>query len=104
MRLTERTLKEISIAPRMTQVGSLGERAEAFSEEIVSIRGSVLPGSGALAERERGLRSGEELLLLVPADAQVKAGDGAWVDGSLYRVCQVRRWAGHLELKCEARA
>ncbi|MBQ8508248.1 MAG: hypothetical protein IJ466_12570 [Clostridia bacterium] len=104
MRLIERTLREISIAPRMERIGSLGGRAEGFSEEMTTVRGAVLPESGALSTGEKGLHSGAAIRLLVPADAQVKIGDGAWVEGSMYIVSAVRRWTGHLELECEARA
>lgn len=104
MRLTERSLKEIRIAPRVRRSGVLGERAEGFSQETILLRGSVLPENGALSAGEKGLRSGRRLLLLVPADAQAKVGDGAWVDGEMYLICAARRWSAHLELECEARA
>lgn len=103
MRLIERSMKEIRIAPRVKKRGELGERAEAFSGETALFRGSVLPGGGELSAREKGLRGGERLLLLLPADAQAQVGDGAWVDGKLYLIRAVRRWTAHLELECEAR-
>lgn len=104
MRLKERTLREISIAPRIQRTGALGGRAEAFSGEVIPVRASVLPGNGGLFSGEKGLSSGEKLSLLVPADTRVQAGDGAWVEDALYIVSSVRRWTGHLELSCEARA
>ena len=104
MRLIERALEQVFIAPRIEKTGSLGGRAEAFSSEETAVRASILPGGGELSAREKGLSTGEVLQLLVPADTQVKCGDGVRMRGEMYIVSSVRRWAGHLELRCTARA
>ena len=102
MRLMERSLAEIGIARRLDEPGALGGRGENFSEEVILVRGSVLPDAQGLSADEKGLHSGRRLTLLLPADANVKPGDGAWVNGELYRIGSVRRWSAHLEIGCEA--
>lgn len=93
---------EIGIARRLDAPGGLGGRKESFSEEVIFVRGSVLPDGGSLSSGEKGLHSGRRLSLLLPADAGVKPGDGAWVNGGLYRVLSVRKWTAHVEIGCEA--
>lgn len=104
MRLMERQLREIRIAPRIAARGALGGRSEAFSRDTILVRGSVLPEEGSLRAGEKGLASGEKLRLLVPADTPVQAGDGAWLGDEKYIIHSVRCWSAHLELNCEARA
>lgn len=92
MRLHARTLKEVRIAPRL----DAGSR-EAFSGETISYRGAVLPKGGKLSYTDGGVADGEELLLILPGNAAVAAGDGAWVGGRLYVVHSVEHWPWQVE-------
>jgi hypothetical protein len=80
--------------------GELGGRAEVFSGDRIPVRASVLPEEGRLDADGRGLKSGERLRLLVPADTRVQVGDGVAMDGRMYLVLSVARWSAHLELEC----
>ena len=102
MRLAERTRLKVELAQRVCEAGALGGRAERFSEARTQLWASVLPELGKTEALERGVVCRERLRLLVPADAKVACGDGAWVQGRLYRVLSVQRWTAHLELECEA--
>lgn len=102
MRLAERRLEEVRIAPRIREEGDLGGIAERFSNETIALRASRLPVEGALDVQERGAVCRKRIRLLVPSDADVRCGDGVWAGGTLYRVLCVEKWTAHLELVCEA--
>lgn len=101
MRLHERTLIHAELAPRIRETGALGGLAEHFSTERIPIRASRIPEGGGIAARQRGAANGAQLRLLVPADVQVAAGDGVWVEGRLWRIAAVESWMAHRELVCE---
>ena len=48
MRLLERTLKEMYIAPGLVVTDALGAKARAFSQERIPVRASLIPAEGAL--------------------------------------------------------
>jgi len=100
MRLKERERIAVEIAARACVEGPLGSVSSGFSDERIRVRASVLPESGAYGIRENGLKSGEGLRLLVPADSVVSEGDGVWVEGKGYEVISVRKWRAHAELEC----
>ena len=102
MRLAERTLLAVRLAPRAPRRGALGGMAEGFSDETVQLRASRIPESSTLEVAERGIKFREKLRLLVPGDVRATAGDGVWVEEKLYRIVSVLRWSAHLELICEA--
>ena len=102
MRLCERTLVQVWLVRRMHQQGELGGIAECFGEERMPLRASLLPEDGGLSIEERGAVRRERLRLLVPAAAGAAAGDGIWVEDTLWRIRSVQRWTAHVELTCEA--
>lgn len=102
MRLAERTRERVEFAQKVCESGALGGRAEGFSDARVRLWASVLPESGRTEALQRGVACRERLRLLVPADAKLACGDGAWVRGRAYRILSVQRWTAHLELECEA--
>lgn len=104
MRLAEKRLVQVEIAPRMVSRGNLGGRAEGFSPERIPVRASILPEEGRMGADVRGLSTGERLRLLVPADTRVQVGDGVVMEGGMYIVLSVARWSAHLELECRAKA
>lgn len=104
MRLHERTLVRVEIAPRIRSVGALGGRKQAFSQDVTAARGSVLPQQGGLSRRESGLCAKECVRALVPADVSVSPGDKITAEGRDYLVVSALRWQGHIELECEALA
>lgn len=103
MRLKERSLTEIHIAPRVHTAGALGGQSEQFSATRTAVRASVLPDGGSMPQKEKGLLNRERLRLLVPAGTTVSVGDAAIVGTETYVVRSVERWTAHLELICEAR-
>jgi len=104
MRLKERQLLEVEIARRVCKTGALGSVTEAFSEEKIRVRASVLPESGAYSVQDGGLKSGKGLRIIVPKDTPVSDGDGVWLDGEMYVVSSVHAWRAHTELDCAHRA
>jgi len=102
MRLKERTLTEVRLAPRMNARGSLGGMREEFSPDTIPLRASVLPEKGGLDVRQRGAVNRAALRLLVPVDVSAACGDGVWVNGALWRIAEVRPWTAHTEWICEA--
>ena len=104
MRLKERALTEAHLVRRISKSGSLGSRPEAFSEEKIPFRASVLPEGGEMQAKERGLHSGAKIRLLTGDDLGVTPGDGVYVDGDFYVVRAVNKWTAHVEILCGARA
>ena len=100
MRLHERTLKEVRIAARRPETDALGGQAEGFSTEEQIIRACLLPEDGGLKRTDGGMVSSACIRLLLPADAAVHAGDGAYVDGRAYLVEAVQPWTAHQEAIC----
>jgi len=101
MRLKERTLVQVRIAPRIAAQGALGSVGEAFSEDVRCVRASLLPCGGELEADARGAKTGRRLRLMTARDVQVKAGDGVWVEDVLWRIVAAEKWSAHLELVCE---
>ena len=103
MRLLERTLKMVQIAPREIATDALGGRTEKFSSATLPVRASVIPYDGGLENRESGLREVERLRLLMPLDAQIRTGDGVCIDEVQpgWRCLDVQRWSGHLAVRVE---
>ena len=99
MRLKERELVTIEIAPRVCVKGALGSVNAGFGERK-AVRASVLPENRAFSIRESGLVSGAALRIIVPKDIFVSEGDGVWVSGEAYTVSSVCRWRAHAELTC----
>ena len=104
MRLVERTLTQLEIAPRISQTGALGSRRQAFSDEHIAVRGSVLPLKGRMDVQRSGLKALDRRRVLVPADTPVHAGDALVIGGEYFTVVNIERWQGHKELDCEAEA
>ena len=104
MRLVERTLARLEIAPRISKAGALGSRMQAFSDERIAVRGSILPLKGRLEAQRSGLCAIDRRRVLVPADTPVHPGDAVVIGGKCFTVGHIERWRGHLELDCEAEA
>lgn len=98
MRLLERTLRQVYIAPGIGQTDALGAVTRAFSDERVPVRVSLIPAEGALNRREAGLTADARCLALMPLDAPIVAGDGVCESarGEPEWLCtEVRRWSAH---------
>ena len=104
MRLKERELTEACLRRRIAKTGALGSRPEAFSDEKVFFRASLLPDGGEMETAVRGLKSGAKIRLLAGKDLDVKAGDGVEMGDVFYIVQSVQKWLAHQEIICEARA
>lgn len=106
MRLLERTLKTVRIAPRMVAQDALGGRVEEFSPETSEVRASVIPSTGGLENRESGLLQVRTMCLLMPVDAQVRPGDGICVDTVRpeWRCVDVQKWSAHVAVRVERMA
>lgn len=103
MRLLERTLKSIEIAPRAVAVDALGGAAEGFSSERRPVRASVIPSTGGLVDRAAGVERAQTMCLLMPLDAGIEAGDGVCVDADQpnWRCVSVQRWSAHVAAQVE---
>ena len=102
MRLLEQTLVEVRLAPRVVRRDQLGGTAEAFSAQTVKLRAGRLPAGGEAEMRPQGAAYPRRMRLLVPGDTDAAAGDGIWMEESLWRILSVERWTAHVELICEA--
>ena len=76
MRLLERTLQTVLIAPQKAKTDALGAAVEGFSDERTEVRARVIPSSGGLEDRASGRRRVQSMCLLMPPGAVVAPGDG----------------------------
>ena len=103
MRLYERTLKWISIAPRLVAADGLGGGVEGFSAKRRTVRASVIPSTGGLRDRAAGVERVQTMCLLMPEDAGIEVGDGVCVDSQTpgWRCVSVQRWSAHVAAQLE---
>lgn len=101
MRLKERELVTVEIAPRACVKGALGSVNAGFGEKA-SVRASVLPDHQICRPGEGGLVSGAAVRIIIPGDVCVCEGDGVWLDGRQYTVSAAHKWRAHTELECAA--
>ena len=103
LRLLERTLRTVQVAPRAVTADALGGAAEGFSAQTLPVRASVIPSTGGLENRETGLREVRTMCLLMPLDAKVRVGDGVCIDEEtpLWRCVDVQRWSAHVAVRVE---
>ena len=101
MRLLERTLKWVAVAPRAAVADGLGGVAEAFSDVRRKVRASVIPSTGGLVNHATGLREVQSMCLLMPVDAEICVGDGVCVDADApnWRCIEVQRWSAHCAVR-----
>jgi len=100
--MLERTLVKVEIAPRIRRTGALGSWMQAFSDERIAVRASVLPKEGRLDMQRSGLHALERRRVLVPADTPVQLGDAVVIGGEYFTVGNIERWQAHMALDCEA--
>jgi len=99
VRLLERTLKPVYIAPGLAQADALGGVHRVFSDERVAVRASLIPAEGAMERREAGLEADARCLALMPLDAPIAPGDGVSgrPSGEPEWLCvDVRTWSAHI--------
>ena len=103
MRLLERTLKRIEIAPRAAAKDALGGVAEGFSDEHRAVRASVIPSTGGVYDREAGVVRTQSMCLLMPQDTGIAVGDGVCVDAEKpnWRCVSVQKWSAHVAAQVE---
>lgn len=103
MRLLERTLKRIDIAPRVVSADALGGAAEGFSDQLRPVRASVIPSTGGLVNRALGVEQVQTMCLLMPLDAGISVGDGVCVDAEApnWRCVSVQKWSAHVAAQVE---
>ena len=101
MRLLERTLRTVWIAPYETHTDGLGAVVEGFSAERIPVRASLIPVKGDVEAHEAGLIQSGEIRLLTPLDTKISVGDGVLPekDGPVWRCVEIERWSGHLALR-----
>ena len=106
MRLLERTLKTLFIAPGLTRTDGMGGVERFFSAERPSVRASLIPTEGALERCEPGLVARRKCLMLAPKDAEIAPGDGVaeTETGEPEWLCvDVREWQAHVAAMLERR-
>lgn len=98
MRLLERLMKDVFIAPREVSADSLGGAPEGFSAERRRERAHVIPSSAGFVNRAAGVEQVQTMLLLMPVSAVISVGDGVGLDSAepQWRCEDVQRWAGHV--------
>ena len=113
MRLFERTLTRMEIAPHAEEQDALGGVRLSFSARRVPVRGSLQPdanalgySSGNLRQEAQGLRTVQRLRALLPRDAEIAPGDGVCTDGApqpQWLVLSVENWTAHKLVRLERR-
>ena len=104
MRLMERTLSWVEIAPRTIETDDTGGAVERFTAPRKKVRASVIPSTGGLKKHETGLRQVQTMCMLTPIDTDVSVGDGIFAENALWRCTEVRRWTAHLAIRLERAA
>ena len=101
MRLLERTLKWVSIAPRVVTADALGGVVEGFSGQRRPVRASVIPSTAGLVNHVTGLCEVQSMCLLMPVDAEIAVGDGVCVDADEpeWRCVEVAQWSAHCAVR-----
>lgn len=100
MRLKQRELIEVKIAPRIHAVGALGSVQARFSDETISLSAHVLPNGDAFDRTDGGLSGNDGVRILAQGDVSVQVGDGVWVRDALYVVQSAKKWRAHIDLIC----
>ena len=113
MRLVERTLKEIEIAPHTEQKAALGGVTQGFTELRIPARGSVQPASNtlnhaanALNFEAQGMRMAQTVRVLLDRDTKIEPGDGVCMDGARtpqWLCVAVENWSAHKLARLERR-
>lgn len=106
MRLLERTLRTIYIAPGLTRTDAAGCVQRIFSSERLAVRGSLIPSGGEMAREEAGMQNRRRCTLLLPKDAPIVAGDGVaeTPQGDPEWLCTgVETWSAHVSVSLERR-
>ena len=103
MRLLERTLQTVLIAPQKAKMDALGAAVEGFSDERTEVRARVIPSSGELEDRASGRRRVQSMCLLMPPGAVVAPGDGLCIGEERvgWRCVDVQKWSAHLAVQAE---
>lgn len=107
MRLLERTLKTVYIAPGLVVTDALGCVKRDFSEERISVRAGIISGEGTVNSREPGLTADRKITLLMPLDAPIARGDGVSETalGAPEWLCtDVTEWSAHLSVALERKS
>lgn len=100
MRLKQRELSEIRIAPRICALGALGSVREGFSDETTAVFAHVLPNGDAFDRMDGGLKDNDGVRILAQSDVSVQVGDGVIVQDTLYVVQSAKKWRAHIDLIC----
>ena len=113
MRLYERTLQSMEIAPHTEQADALGGVRLGFSARRVPVRGSLQPETHALGyaadtlkQEGQGLRLNQRLRAILPRDAAIAPGDGLCTDGARepqWLCLAVEDWTAHKVAHLERR-
>lgn len=106
MRLKERELRTLFIAPSIEIADGLGGVRRGFSMDRNPVRCAMIPQSNPLESLESGLRSGEKYLMLLPKDGEIAPGDGVCesIDDEPAWLCtEVIPWSAHLAATLERR-
>ena len=107
MRLLERTLRTVYIAPGLTRPEDLGGTVRLFSKDRNPVRASLIPDGGAEMERQPfGLTVRSRCRLLMPLDGEIVPGDGVSEkpEGEPEWLCiSVECWSAHIAATLERR-
>ena len=97
MRLLERTLRWVALAPREVTQDGLGGGVEGFSARTTRVRASVIPSDSGVRSAESGVWQSGTMCLLLPLDAKIAPGDGICLDGNVpeWRCVEVQKWSAH---------
>ena len=113
MRLYERSLAALEIAPHLEQADALGGVRLAFSARRIPVRGSLQPETRALGyaadtlkQEPQGFRLVQRLRAILPRDAEIAPGDGICADGApepQWLCLAVEDWTAHKVAHLERR-
>ena len=101
MRLTQRGIQTVQIAPRVVAE----DGTEGFSEKLIPVRAKIVPAAGGLESHAAGVWNSAKLCLLMPAGCGIQAGDGLCLEGTevQWRCVSVQEWFAHATVWFERR-
>ena len=113
MRLVERSLCPVEIAPHTEQRDALGGVRLGFSAVRIPARGSLQPATNTLNHsanslnfEAQGMRTAQSMRMLLPRDVPIEPGDGVCTDGAhvpQWLCVGVENWAAHKLARLERR-
>ena len=103
MRLLERTLQTVLIAPQKAKTDALGAAVERVTVARTALPAMQMASRAGLEDLATGRRRVQSMCLLMPPGAVVAPGDGLCIGEERvgWRCVDVQKWSAHLAVQAE---